>query len=65
MIRAFAALTTTACLLAACIPAGGRLPSGGNPYAPTGATRSGEAIDGLIVGHRLMAAGEPELALKA
>ena len=34
-----------------------------SPYAP-GAAR-GEGVDGLIVGHRLMAAGEYELALKA
>jgi tetratricopeptide (TPR) repeat protein len=32
---------------------------------PFGADRRGEGIDGLLVGHRLMAAGEFELALKA
>ena len=36
-----------------------------NPYAPTGVARSAKAPDSLIVGHRLMAAGEHELALKA
>ena len=48
-------------LLAACGNAGGRLPS--DPYAP--AVGPGEAVDGLTVGHRLMAAGEYDLALKA
>ena len=32
---------------------------------PYGADRRGEGVDGLLVGHRLMAANEPELALKA
>jgi tetratricopeptide (TPR) repeat protein len=32
---------------------------------PFGADRRGEGVDGLLVGHRLMAAGEYELALKA
>ena len=36
-----------------------------NPYAPTGVARSGHSVDDLLVGHRLMAAGEHELALKA
>ena len=38
--------------------------SDGSPYAPGTATE-GEAVDGLTVGHRLMAASEYELALKA
>ena len=38
---------------------------GDSPFAPAGAPRVAEAVDGLIVGHRLMAAGEYELALKA
>lgn len=33
--------------------------------APKGTAKIREAVDGLIVGHRLMAAGEYELALKA
>lgn len=49
-------------LLAAC-SAGGLKAEKGSPYAP--GTASGEAVDGLTVGHRLMAAGEYELALKA
>lgn len=52
-------------LLAACQLTGGNGISGKNgPYAP-GLAESGEAVDGLTVGHRLMAAGEYELALKA
>lgn len=35
-----------------------------SPYAPGIAPR-GEAVDGMIVGHRLMAAGEYELAIDA
>ncbi|MFD2174531.1 tetratricopeptide repeat protein [Rhodobacter lacus] len=50
------------CLLAAC-SSGGLGASKGSPYAPGNA--AGEGVDGLIVGHRLMAAGEYELALKA
>jgi tetratricopeptide (TPR) repeat protein len=37
-----------------------------SPFAPSGGdTDLGQAVDGLIVGHRLMASGEYELALKA
>jgi len=38
---------------------------GQGPNAPTDAAHISEAVDGLIVGHRLMAAGEYELALRA
>lgn len=48
--------------LAACAP-GGLSTSGESPYAP--GTARGEGVDGLLVGHRLMEAGEYELALKA
>lgn len=51
--------------LAACDPAGGLRASGDSPYAPVGRADIEDAVDGLIVGHRLMAAGEYELALKA
>lgn len=34
-------------------------------YAPIGVKRGEESVDGLIVGHRLMAAGQYELALDA
>ena len=47
--------------LAACSP-GGLGASKNGPYAPGVATR-GEAVDGLIVGNRLIEAGEYELAL--
>lgn len=47
-------------LLAACLPA-----NGVSRNAPPGIDARGEAVDGLLVGHRLMEAGEYELALKA
>lgn len=50
--------------LSACGPQDGAL-DGASPFAPTGVPRVAEAVDGLVVGHRLMAAGEYELALKA
>lgn len=50
-------------LLAACASAGGFSARG--PYAPGIAPQGEDGVDGLIVGHRLMAAGEAELALKA
>jgi Flp pilus assembly protein TadD len=53
---------TALLLLAACETAGG-IGTGDSPYAP-GVGR-GEAVDGLTVGHRLMAAGQYELALDA
>ena len=54
------------CLLAACTQSGGLGASGkgANLTAPGVDTRR-EGEDGLIVGHRLMAAGEYELALRA
>ncbi|MGR3632411.1 MAG: tetratricopeptide repeat protein [Limimaricola soesokkakensis] len=61
-MRSFAILAALA-LLAACSDAGGLSASAGGVYAPG---PSGEPdVDGLIVGHRLMAANEPELALNA
>ncbi|MBZ4021249.1 tetratricopeptide repeat protein [Rhodobacter sp. TJ_12] len=61
-LRKSALLAALICTLAACSP-GGFGPSEGSPYAPGAA--QGEGVDGLLVGHRLMAAGEYELALKA
>ncbi|MDD9921241.1 MAG: tetratricopeptide repeat protein [Boseongicola sp.] len=59
---------TTICvsfgLLAACETTGGLGQSQDGAFAP-GGVGSGENVDGLIVGHRLMAAGEYELALEA
>lgn len=48
-------------VLAAC--SGGLSGAADGPFAPGAA--SGGGVDGLITGHRLMAAGEYELALKA
>jgi Flp pilus assembly protein TadD len=60
-------LLTVPLLLAACVTPGGLSTSGrtASPFAPTGRYNLDEAVDGLTVGHRLMAAGEYELALKA
>ncbi len=49
-----------ALLLAGCTPATGVYRN--NPY---GVDSHGQGVDGMTVGHRLMAANEPELALKA
>lgn len=51
-----------ALMLAACGPGLG--PRGDDPFAP-GIKPGAEAVDGLVVGHRLMQAGEYELALEA
>jgi Flp pilus assembly protein TadD len=52
-------------VLAACDTAGGLSQSDASPFAPGGTPQDAEYVDGLIVGHRLMASGEYELALKA
>lgn len=59
------ALLVATALLAACQTTGGPRVSGDSPFPPSGPVRGEDAVDGLIVGHRLMAAGEYELALKA
>ncbi|HKL45354.1 MAG TPA: tetratricopeptide repeat protein [Roseovarius sp.] len=59
MIRAGATLALVIAL-AACSPG----VSHEGPYAP-GVARSGETVDGLVVGHRLMDAGEYDLAIDA
>jgi len=51
--------------LAACDTAGGLRPLEGGTFAPTGVARGEPSVDGLIVGHRLMKAGQYELALDA
>ena len=52
--------------LAACDQTAGSFrPSGDSPFAPTGVDTDEQTIDGLVVGHRLMAAGQYELALDA
>lgn len=60
-----ASLLLCSLILVACGPQGQLGRSGDNPYAPASTRRLGNAVDGLVVGHRLMAAGEYELALKA
>lgn len=56
----------TALVLSACEPAPTPLETlNEGPPAPPGTETVTEAVDGLIVGHRLMAAGEFELALRA
>ncbi|MCX7644296.1 MAG: tetratricopeptide repeat protein [Rhodobacteraceae bacterium] len=69
MRPADAAALTGLCLvlLTACGP-DGRLSGatvGDSPFAPSRLGNADDAVDGLIVGHRLMAAGEYELALRA
>lgn len=54
-------MTTAACQQST----GGLTPLYEGPAAPEGTPEVTQAVDGLIVGHRLMAAGEYELALKA
>ena len=57
------ALAAGLILLAACQPTGGLVASDGR--TPPGIDSRADGEDGLIVGHRLMDAGEYELALKA
>jgi Flp pilus assembly protein TadD len=59
-----AAATCALALLASC-NAGKLTPERLGPPPPPGTPVIHEAVDGLIVGHRLMAAGEYELALSA
>ena len=59
-MRRIAAITTIV-LMSACATTGGQGPSNAPP--PVDGTR--RSADGLEVGHRLMAAEEYELALKA
>lgn len=54
-----------ACLVAACQTTGGPDPIYEGLEPPPGTPEITEAVDGLIVGHRLMAAGEYDLALRA
>ncbi|HBQ35842.1 MAG TPA: tetratricopeptide repeat protein [Rhodobacteraceae bacterium] len=65
MIQKTVGIILVFALLAACQKTGGFQRPADSPYAPTGQPRGGKSVDGLIVGHRLMAAAEYELALKA
>lgn len=60
-------LICAASALGACQSSGRLAPLEDSPYAPGTATRAAteDSVDGLIVGHRLVEAGEYELALKA
>ncbi len=51
--------------LAGCEEKASSLGEGASPFPPTGDVTRLQSIDGLSVGHRLMAAGQFELALKA
>lgn len=62
MKKALWAIAMTA-TLAACSSGGLGARDDGNPFAPEIDPRS-EAVDGLLVGHRLMQAGQHDLALK-
>lgn len=59
-MRHSALLTVCALLLAGCTPAGNV-----SRNSPFGVDASSDGVDGMTVGHRLMEAGEHELALKA
>ncbi|MEP1962092.1 tetratricopeptide repeat protein [Tateyamaria sp.] len=61
-VRALPAFILALCL-AACTTSGIKVGDTG-PFAP-GVDRRGEAVDGVEVGHRLIAAGEFELAIKS
>lgn len=55
-------------LLTACEETGGLQQAADSPFAPAagaGETTEADFVDGLTVGHRLMASGEYELALRA
>jgi Flp pilus assembly protein TadD len=51
--------------LSACETATGLGNRGGDGYAPDALPAGAQSVDGLLVGHRLMEAGEYELALRA
>ncbi|SDW14531.1 tetratricopeptide repeat protein [Litoreibacter albidus] len=52
-------------ILAGCEEKTATLAQGDSPFPPTGDVTRLQSVDGLAVGHRLMAAGQFELALKA
>ena len=60
--RAVAALCL---ILPACGNTGGSWLSQTPPTVAPGADKRGQGVDGLLVGHRLLEANEPDLALKA
>ncbi|WP_068115390.1 tetratricopeptide repeat protein [Tropicimonas marinistellae] len=64
MLRTAAPLLALLLTLSACGEDPRLEPLNEGPPAPPGVETVDDAVDGLIVGHRLMAAGEYELALK-
>ncbi|WP_444668231.1 tetratricopeptide repeat protein [Cereibacter changlensis] len=65
MRRALMVTISALAVLPACGDRGGLSPEAAARNAPYAADGSAEGVDGLLVGHRLLAAGENELALKA
>ncbi len=59
------AITVVVLSLTACGNTGGLGTSDASRNAPYGVDTRGEGVDGLLVGHRLMEAGEFDLALKS
>ncbi|MEO1307618.1 MAG: tetratricopeptide repeat protein, partial [Pseudomonadota bacterium] len=51
--------------LSACAETNRLAPIGEGPRAPAGTARTEDTVDGLVVGHRLMASGQYELAIRA
>ncbi len=64
-VRKFYLAVAMASALTACDNTGGLRQSENSPFAPTTTDSEVNSVDGLTVGHRLMEAGEYELALKA
>lgn len=52
-------------VLAGCEPSAPTLDEATSPFPPSGDVSTRDSVDGLIVGHRLMAAGQYELALRS
>lgn len=65
MIKRSPVLIVALTLLAACQSTGGLSPAAAARNAPFAADGSEKGVDGLLVGHRLMEAGEFDLALRA
>ncbi|MGR3723225.1 tetratricopeptide repeat protein [Abyssibius alkaniclasticus] len=65
ILRKGVALLALAGSLAACMPDGRIATERRGPPPPPGTVRITEAVDGLQVGHNMMAAGEYQLALDA
>ena len=64
-MRHWLSAITIGLVLAGCEEKPPTLGEGASPFPPTGDVTRLESVDGLSVGHRLMAAGQFELALKA